>query len=128
MTSALVGNATPGVLTGVPSGTVNLLLYTGNSPVPPPPPTPPAASFTRSCSGRTCNFTNTSTNTSSNPNDPTTYTWNFGDGSPVVTGTDASHTFPSFNHRSYTVSLTATDTRGSTTASQRLTCNRNHCS
>lgn len=125
VTSALVGNATPGVLTGVPSGTVNLLLYTGTSPV---PPAPPRASFTRSCSGLTCTFTNTSTNTSSNPDDPTTYTWNFGDGSPIVTTTNASHTFPSSSRRSYTVSLTASDSRGSTTASQSVTCNKRNCS
>ncbi|MEA2765177.1 MAG: hypothetical protein QOK07_1581, partial [Gemmatimonadaceae bacterium] len=93
--TALTSNATPNVITGVPAGTVNLLLYTafiGNG-APPPPPPPPAltASFNKSCSRYTCNFTSTSSNTSSK----TTYSWDFGDGSALGTGPSATHTYAS---------------------------------
>jgi hypothetical protein len=42
--TALTTNATAGAVTGLPTGTVNLLLYTGfTAGSPPPPPQPPAA-------------------------------------------------------------------------------------
>lgn len=123
--SALTSNATPGAISSVPAGTVNLLLYTGfiggGSPPPPPPPPVLTASFTKSCSGLTCSFTNTSTNTSG----ATTYSWDFGDGT-TSTATSPSHTFA--NQRSYTVTLTATDGAATSTTSQSLTCHRRNCS
>jgi subtilisin family serine protease len=122
--TALTSNATAGVISGVPAKTVNLLLYTafiGNG-APPPPPVL-TASFTKSCSGLSCTFTNTSKNTTSQ----TTYSWNFGDGSATVTTTNASHTFAS--RRSYTVTLTASDPAAATsTASQGVTCSKRSCS
>lgn len=42
VSSALVGNASNGKISGVPAGTVNKLLYTIFGPPPPPPPPPPA--------------------------------------------------------------------------------------
>ena len=124
--SALTGNATQNAITSVPTGTANLLLYTGfiGEGAPPPPPPPPVltASFTKSCSGRTCTFTNTSTNTSAS----TTYAWDFGDGSSATT-TDASHTFASAR-RSYTVTLTATDGSATSSSSVAVTCNKRNCS
>jgi subtilisin family serine protease len=123
---ALTGNATQNAITAVPAGTPNLLLYTGfiGNGAPPPPPPPPVltASFSKSCSGLTCSFSNTSTNTSS----ATTYAWNFGDGSTAVT-TNASHTF-SGARRSYTVTLTATDGSATSTSSVGVTCNKRNCS
>lgn len=117
--AALVNNATAGVVKNPGSGSPNRLLYTGSEQAPPPPLT---ASFTKSCSGLTCNFTNRSTGTSP----ATTYEWNFGDGSPVVTTTNASHTFAA--RRSYTVRLTARDGTQTSTSSVGVTCNRRNCS
>ncbi|HEV2016858.1 MAG TPA: S8 family serine peptidase [Gemmatimonadaceae bacterium] len=123
VSTALTSNATLNVLSGVPGGTVNLLLYTAFIGPGGPPPTPVlTASFTKSCSGLTCAFTNTSTNTTT----ATSYSWNFSDGSPVVTTTDASHTFAA--RRSYTVTLTATDAGVTSTASQPVTCSKRNCS
>lgn len=53
--------------------------------------------------GQTAYFTNTTTS-----DDPATYEWNFGDGSPIVTTEHASHTYTAVG--SYTVILTATNT------------------
>src|SRR2546423_3051547 len=117
--AALVNNATTGAVKSAGSGTPNRLLYTGNEPAPPPPLT---ASFAKSCSGLSCSFTNTSTNTTA----ATTYSWNFGDGSAVVTTTNASHTFAA--RRSYTVKLTAVDGAQSMSASAGGSCNRRNCS
>jgi subtilisin family serine protease len=125
VSAALTSNATSGAISGVPAGTVNLLLYTafigGGSPPPPPPPPVLTASFTKSCSGLTCAFNNTSSNTSPS----TTYAWSFGDGSTSA-ATSPSHTFA--NRRSYTVTLTATDGAATSTSSQTVTCNKRHCS
>lgn len=120
--SALIANATTGVVKSAGSGTPNRLLYTGTEAAPPPPPAPLTASFTKSCSGLTCSFTNTSQNTTAN----TTYSWNFGDGSAVVTTRDASHTFAA--RKSYTVKLTDVDGTQSSSASVGVTCNRRNCS
>jgi PKD repeat protein len=117
--AALINNATTGVVKSAGSGTPNRLLYTGSEPA---PPAPLAASFTKSCSGLTCNFTNTSQNTTG----ATTYSWNFGDGSAIVTTTNASHTFAA--RRSYTVKLTAVDGAQSSSASVGVSCNRRNCS
>jgi subtilisin family serine protease len=121
--SALTSNATANVVSGVPAGTPNKLLYTlfigGGGPPPPPPPTTPTASFTKSCSGHTCSFTNTSTNA-------TSYDWNFGDGSAHSTAVSPSHTYAS-TRATYTVTLVASDGTSSSTASQTVSCNKNHC-
>ena len=75
----------------------------------------PVASFTKSCSGRTCTFdASASTNASS-------YSWNFGDGT-TGTGVTVSHTFA--RNLSYTVTLTATGAGGSSTATKPVTCTK----
>ncbi len=57
-----------------------------------PPNTAPTAHITGvSCPGLTCSFNGT---TSTDPeNDPLTYSWDFGDGSPAVSGGTPSHTY-----------------------------------
>src|SRR5207247_520474 len=70
---------------------------------------PPVANFTSSCPTLTCSFTSTS----SDPDGSIAgYSWNFGDGSPVVTTQNPSHTYGAGGR--YTVTLTATDNPGAT--------------
>lgn len=71
----------------------------------PPPPAPVADfSWSQLAGGRTVNFTDTSTN------NPTSWLWNFGDGS-TSTQQNPSHTYATAN--TYAVSLTATNGGGS---------------
>lgn len=70
----------------------------------------PKASFTANnqvCAGTALNFTNTSTHY------PTSYSWNFGDGSPTDNSANPSHTYASAG--TYQVTLTATNQWGSST-------------
>jgi len=73
--------------------------------------TVPAAGYTSSVNGTTATFTNTSTNA-------TSYSWNFGDGG---TSTNANPTHTYATDGVYTVVLSATNTCGTTTASQTVT-------
>ena len=85
-----------------------------------PAPTPaPVASFSNTCSGRTCSF-NASATTNA-----TSYSWNFGDGTSG-SGVTTSHQFAP--NRSYTVTLTATGNGGSSTASKPISCTKKSCS
>ncbi len=80
--------------------------------------TPPIASFTSSCTGVTCTFTNTS----ADPDGSFTSSWNFGDGSPADTTSNPSHTYAATTATPYTVGLTVTDNGGLTaTSSQTVT-------
>jgi PKD repeat protein len=85
-------------------------------PPPPPGPTAPKASFTASPSSGTApltvSFTDTSTGT------PTSWSWNFGDGQSS-SSQNPSHLYP--NPGSYNVTLTATNTVGSSTARNVVT-------
>jgi subtilisin family serine protease len=118
--AALTGNATSGVITGLPSGTVNLLLYTGDEAAPPPPTDPaPVAAFTTSCSGLTCTF-----NGSSSTNE-TGYSWTFTGGIAPGTGMQITRTFSA--RTSYTVTLTVTGTGGTASTSRTLNCNPKKC-
>jgi len=82
----------------------------------------PVAGFTFApnnvCSGNSVSFTNSSTGTG------LSYSWNFGDGSPVSTTTDPSHVYTSTGGASQTfnATLTVTDDNGCTaTATQVVT-------
>jgi subtilisin family serine protease len=120
--SALTGSATAGVVTGLPAGTANLLLFTGTAGPPPPPPPPPSgvvASFTYSCNNNlSCSF-----DASSSAN-ATSYAWTFGDGG-TGSGVTVTHAFAA--KKNYTVTLTATGAAGSNSTSQVVSCNPRRC-
>ena len=83
---------------------------------PEPPPTPtvvkPVASYTYSLDGLKVTFTDTSTNT------PTSWAWSFGDG---TSSTSKSPTKTYNTAGSYNVSLTASNSAGSTTYTRTIT-------
>lgn len=74
----------------------------------------PVAGYTftpnNACSGSLVSFTNTSTGSG------LTYSWNFGDGSPVSTLPNPTHTYTSYGcgTQNYTATLTVTDSNGCT--------------
>ena len=109
---ALIGNATPNRINGIPagSGTVNLLLYTGFIATGSPVPAPPVASFTYMCpkqgGGRTCTFSGSATGAPGSP-----FTWDFGDG---TTGTGMTVTHSYSRRGTYQVKLTVQGGEGQT--------------
>jgi subtilisin family serine protease len=138
VTSAIVAAATTNVLTGVPAGTANRLLYidpTGAAAPPPPPDTttpppppsttppattdaPPTASFSKNCNRGTCTF---DASASSDDIGIASYAWSFGDGtsvSPAASLVKTSHTFTKAG--SYMVVLTVTDSTGHRTTKSLL--------
>jgi PKD repeat protein len=77
---------------------------------------PPSASFSVSCSGLTCSFTDTSTDSDGSI---ATRSWTFGDGG-TSTAANPSHTYTAGG--TYSVQLTVTDNEGETdSASQNVT-------
>ena len=82
----------------------------------------PVASFSSNATSGiaplTVLFTSTSTNAAS-------VSWNFGDGTPVVTGTPVSHTFTNTgtSAKTVTVTLTATNLNGTSTKTGTVTVN-----
>lgn len=82
----------------------------------PPANEPPSASFTYSCDGLTCSFTDTSTD---NDGDVVSWSWEFGNGTTSAEQ-HPDHTFS--ENGSYTVTLTVTDDDDATdTTSQTVT-------
>ncbi len=112
---ALVTNGTTGVITSIPGGTPNVLLYTGFIST---AAQPPVARFTSSCSLLTCTFDASSSSAQAGA----TYSWNFGDAT-TGTGVKPSHTYAAAG--TYTVTLTVTDAVGTSTSSSTVTVSSN---
>ena len=83
-----------------------LFLYAG-----PPANVPPVAAYTNTCTNGSCSFDGSG----STDSDGTiaSYSWNFGDGSPLVTTATANHVFAATG--TYPVALTVTDNKGAPT-------------
>ena len=115
--TALMDNATSGVLTGLTGETPNKLLYVGfigGGSTPPDGGTPPpvSVSFTVSCSNFECIFDAT--------DGFATYTWTFGDGDGASGSNDvATNQYP-VKGGSYTVTLTVS---GGASAERTVSCN-----
>ena len=110
--SALTGNATTNVITGIAGATPNRLLYEGF--IGAPVPVAPVASFTSSCASLSCSFNASATQAQSNA----TYTWNFGDATSA-SGKTTSHSYAAAG--TYTVTLTVSDAGGSSTKTSQVT-------
>ena len=101
--SALTSNATPNVITGLPSATPNLLLYEGF--IGGTAAVPPVARFNSTCTALACSFDGTTTTALTSA----TYAWNFGDGS-TGSGKLVNHTYATSG--TYNATLTVTDANG----------------
>jgi serine protease len=125
---ALIQSATTGALTAVPSGTPNLLLYTGDlavnqgptAPTAPPDTSgqttpgidqPPTASFSATCQPNkmTCTF---DASASADDHGISDFMWGFGDGSGTASlnASVVSHAYSAAS--TYTVTLTVIDDAG----------------
>lgn len=91
----------------------NHLLYVGSIGGTPPANVAPTASFSFSCAGLACNFTDGSTDSDGTI---ASRSWNFGDGG-TSTATNPSHTYAAGGN--YTVSLTVTDNGGASNATSQ---------
>lgn len=113
---ALYNATTKGIVTSSSTAN-NHLLYTffsgGGDPPPPPSNVAPTADFGHSCSGLSCSFTDTS---SDSDGTVVGWSWNFGDGT-TSTAQNPSKTYASGG--TYTVSLTVTDDDGATGSTSR---------
>ncbi len=105
---AIIGNATPGLLKGVGTTSVNLLLRVNGAaslPAVPPADTPPVASFTSKCQKGKCTF-----NAAGSTDDKgiVNYRWMFGDGSAEL-APSSTNTHMYAASGTMTVTLTVTD-------------------
>src|SRR3990172_5743962 len=112
--NALTSNATPNKVTGAGTGSANLLLYSGFIGGGSPTNSPPVASFTYSCSGLSCAFTDTSTDPQSNIS---TWDWDFGVGGTGSPLQNPTHTYAEGG--TYLVALTVTDSVGASSSTSR---------
>lgn len=119
--AVLVANGTGDVVSAVPGNTPNRLLYTGfvGTGVLPPwgsndtPNAAPTASFSATCSDRTCSFRDESRDSDGVI---AARSWSFGSGA-TSTSSAPTFTFPAYG--TYSVTLTVTDDRGATAAVDR---------
>lgn len=111
--NAVTSNATPNKVTGAGTGSPNLLLYSGFIGGGSPTNSPPVASFTYSCSGLTCSFTDTSTDPENNIS---TRNWGFGDSTGSSTQ-NPTHTYAAGG--TYAVTLTVIDSVGASSSTSQ---------
>ncbi len=101
--NVILSDAAAGRLSGIGTGSPNLLMQVNNSGGTVPVDNPPTAAFTYSCIELSCAFDASS---SADDHGVTSYSWNFGDGSGATIATP-SHSFAADG--SYNVSVTVTD-------------------
>jgi hypothetical protein len=112
--SALIANATSGVITGVPAGTPNLLLYNGF--LSGPSNQAPVARFTITCPTLRCTADGS---TSTDDLAIISYRWDWGDGrSETHIGPTANNTWAAPG--TYNITLTVTDGGGLTNSTSKL--------
>ncbi|MEO5817779.1 MAG: S8 family serine peptidase [Gemmatimonadaceae bacterium] len=105
--SWLVSNATPSVISSVPSGTPNLLAYSAQAAA---TNQAPVARFTATCPAMQCTF---DASTASDDAGIVRYTWNWGNGRTESRSTATTkNTFST--QATYTITLTVTDAGGLT--------------
>jgi subtilisin family serine protease len=123
--AGLLSNATTGALVGLTGGSPNRLLFIGDTttvtvtpmPAPAPAPTPPpttdqapVAAFSASCPRGNCTFDGSA---STDDHGVASYSWSFGDGTPVASGSSLKKTSHAYTTAgSYSVTLTVTDAAG----------------
>src|SRR6478672_1537623 len=85
---------------------LSISVFAGNSTIIPPPIVDFTFTNDNTCSGTTIQFTSTVTG-----DGPFTYSWNFGDASPIVTTANPTHVFTSLGcgTQNFTVTLIVTD-------------------
>ena len=113
------------MLSGLGTGSPDLLLYTqwsgGSSPPPQPPSSsadsPPYASFTYGCPRGQCSF---DANGSTDDHGIVSYNWTFGDGSAsaITSSPTVAHAYTA--RGTFTVTLVVTDGAGQTGQTQRI--------
>jgi serine protease len=78
---------------------------------------PPTASFTANCPKNGCRF---DAGASRDDNGIASYSWNFGNGSPVLTTTSSVTTYSYPAAGTFTATLTVTDTKGQTAKASQI--------
>ncbi|WP_373079090.1 S8 family serine peptidase [Zhongshania sp.] len=101
--ASLISDGVSGKLSGLGTGSPNLLLQVAAGGGGTPTDFPPNAAFTYSCSDLACSFDGTA---STDDNGITQYQWSFGDGA-VASGVSASHNYGAAG--TYSVTLTVND-------------------